>query len=93
MYPISKGDDPICPLNYRPITLLSIPSKINAAIQNRRLCTWFNEKVIFSEGRNGFRKHRSCLDHIYTLHNIVRNRKQLRKDTFACFVDYRLLIQ
>ena len=41
-----------------------------------------------NEGQNCFRKHRSCLDHIYTLHNIVRNRKQLRKNTFACFVNY-----
>ena len=86
--PVSKGDDPRCPLNYRPITLLSIPSKIYATILNRRLCTWLDEKGILREGQNGFRKHRSCLDHIYTLHNIVRNRKQLRKDTFACFVDY-----
>ena len=92
--PISKGDDFRCPLNYRPITLLSIPIKIYATILNRRLCTWLDEKGILSEDQNGIRKHRSCLDHIYTLHNIVRNRKQLRKEMFACFVEtVRLLIQ
>ena len=87
--PIAKDGDPRCPLNYRPITLLSIPCKIYEHILNKRLSQWLDENEILSEGQNGFRKDRSCLDHIYTLHTIIKNRKHQRKDTFACFVDYR----
>ncbi|MEW8548010.1 MAG: endonuclease/exonuclease/phosphatase family protein, partial [Candidatus Thiodiazotropha sp.] len=65
--PIFKGDDARCPLNYRPITLLSIPCKIYASILNKRLVHWLDENEILSDGQNGFRKNRSCLDHIYTL--------------------------
>ena len=56
---------------------------------NKRLSQWLDENELLSEGQNGFRKDRSCLDHIYTLHTIIKNRKFLKKDTFACFVDYR----
>ena len=35
--PIFKGDEPSNPLNYRPITLLSVPCKIYTDILNRRL--------------------------------------------------------
>ena len=87
--PIAKGDDPSCPLNYRPITLVSIACKIYANILNKRLCELIDEHETLSKGQNGFRKDRSCLDHIYTLHSIIKNRKHLRKDTFACFEDYK----
>ena len=39
------------------------------------------------DGQNGFRKGRSCLDHVYTLYTIVNNRKAQNRDTFVCFVD------
>ena len=38
--------------------------------------------------QNGFRKGRACIDHIYALTSIIRNRKAKRKPTFACFVDF-----
>jgi hypothetical protein len=43
-------------------------------------------KTICDE-QNGFRKHRSCQDHIYSLYTIIHNRKIARKETFTCFVD------
>ena len=39
------------------------------------------------DGQNGFRKGRSCFDHVYTLHTIINNRKAKAKNTFVCFVD------
>ena len=41
------------------------------------------------DGQNGFRKGRSCLDHIYTLYTKIResNRKSENKDTVVCFMD------
>ena len=85
--PIFKGGEPSDPLNYRPITLLSIPCKIYTDILNRCLTQWLENNNILYDGQNGFRKGRSCLDHIYTLFTVINNRKLENKDTFVCFVD------
>ena len=85
--PIFKGGDSSNPLNYRPITLLSVPCKIYTDILNRRLTQWLEDNDVLYDGQNGFRKGRSCLDHIYTLYTIINNRKLEKKDTFVCFVD------
>ncbi len=37
--------------------------------------------------QNGFRKGRSCQDHIFTLTSVLRNRQAENKPTFAAFVD------
>ena len=88
--PIPKGNnDPRDPLSYRPITLISIPCKIYADILNKRLSTWLEANNLLSDCQNGFRKARSCTDHIYTLYSIANNRKTMRKSTFACFIDAR----
>ena len=85
--PIFKGGEPSDPLNYRPITLLFVPCKIYTDILNRRLKQWLENNNILYDGQNGFRKGRSCLDHIYTLYTVINNRKLENKDTFVCFVD------
>ena len=84
---IFKGGEPSDPLNYMPITLLSVPCKIYTNILNRRLTQWLENNNILYDGQNGFRKGRSCLDHIYTLYTVINNRKLENKDTFVCFVD------
>ena len=85
--PIFKGGDSSNPINYKPITLLSVPCKIYTDILNRRLTQWLEDKNVLYDGQNGFRKGRSCLDHICTLYTIINNRKLEKKDTFVCFVD------
>ena len=85
--PIYKSEDRCNPVNYRPITLLSIPCKVYTDILNKRLTQWLEENNVLFDGQNGFRKGRSCLDHIYTLHTIISNRKSENKDTSVCFVD------
>ena len=39
--------------------------------------------------QNGFRPRRSCLDHIFSLHNICKVRKNLKSETFLTFIDFR----
>ena len=53
-----------------------------AQILNARLETWVENNNILCDEQNGFRKDRSCLDHVN-----FRNRKVFKKDTFVCFVD------
>ena len=42
---------------------------------------------LFSDAQNGFRKGRSCSDHIFTLTSIIRNRQAQNLPTFASFID------
>ena len=44
---------------------------------------------ILAEEQNGFRAGRSCIDHIFVMCTILRNRNLLGKDTFLCFIDYK----
>ena len=85
--PKSSSKDPHKPLNYRGITISSIPGKIYASVLNNRLTKWLEENNILSESQNGYRKDRSCLDHLYTLSSIIQTRKFRRQSTFVCFVD------
>ena len=87
--PLPKGDDPRNPLNYRPITIISIPCKIYANILNKRLLLWLEENRLIADEQNGFRKNRSCQDHVYALYSLIHNRKLRKKETYICFVDCR----
>ena len=74
--PISKGSDkdPFIPLNYRGISLLSCVSKTYTSFLNNRLIKHCEENDIIADEQNGFRKGRSCSDHIFSLASIIKNR-------------------
>ena len=63
--------------------LISVPCKIYADILNKRLSSWLERNDILSEEQNGFRKKRSCLDHLYVLTSNVKNRT-IRKKIHMC---------
>ena len=87
--PISKSStrDPHVPLNYRGISLLSCISNILSGILNNRLCEYYNTHNIIVDEQNGFRKGRSCEEHVFTLTNIIKNRLSNGRSTFIAFVD------
>ena len=39
--------------------------------------------------QNGFRIGRSCIDHLFVMYTILRNRKEMGKHTFLCLIDYK----
>ena len=47
--------------------------------------------IIVNE-RNVFRKARSCLDHNYMLVSAIKNRINIKLDTFCAFIDLRIAI-
>ena len=88
--PIPKKDkDPRDPLQNRCITIVCCVAKIYSSILNRRLQNYLETNNILAEEQNGFRTSRSCIDHIFVLCTVLRNRKALGKDTFICFIDYK----
>ena len=72
---LKRGKDSRDPTNYRGISLMSTVAKLFSDILNDRVCTYLDENSLLCEEQNGFRKLRSCLDHLYTLTTIIRNRK------------------
>ena len=77
--PIPKSDandprDP--PLCYIGICLISIPCKVYADILNVRFSQWIDENNIVVDEQNGFRRNRSCLEHIYALFTVINKQKQ-----------------
>ena len=85
---LKKGKDPLCPLHYRGISIISTVAKVFTNILNTRLTTFLEYNNLMSEEQNGFRKKRSCLDHIFVLCTIIRDRKRQKLPTYACFVDF-----
>ena len=78
--PIPKNAllDPRIPLNYRGISLQSTVYKLFSSLLNSRLMTFLEDNRIYADEQNGFRRYRSCLDHIFTLTSIIRYKKHKR---------------
>ena len=67
--------------------MISIPCKIYAAILNIRLSNWIEENGYLVEEQNGFRRNRSCMEHIYILYSVINKRKLGKLFIYASFVD------
>ena len=92
--PIPKKDkDPRDPLNNRCITIMCCIAKIYSKILNTRLQNFLDENKIWVDEQNGFRASRSCIDHIFSLCTILRNRKQMGQDTFLALSNFLPLHQ
>ena len=87
--PLPKGSttDPRIPSQYRGISLLSTVSKIYTSILNNRMTSHMDSTGQYADEQNGFRKSRSCEDHIFTLTSIIRNRKQQGLSTYVAYID------
>ena len=60
--------------NYRPVSLLSIFSKIFEKCIYDSLYDYFEENNFFSDCQSGFRKHDSCISQLLSItHNIYKN--------------------
>ena len=91
VFPILKNtkSDARIPLNYRGISLLSTISKCYTSLLNFRLQNYLEDESMLVDEQNGFRKGRSCQDHIFTLSSMVRNRNRINLSTYAAFIDFK----
>ncbi|XP_062589588.1 uncharacterized protein LOC134251217 [Saccostrea cucullata] len=85
IYPILKdsNSDPKVPLNYQGISLLSTIYKMYSSVLNNRLVSYLEDNILLVDEQNGFRRERSCADHLFKLNSIIQN----RKETFVTFID------
>ena len=87
--PKNSSKDPHVPTNYRAISLLSCVCKGYTNILNNRLTSYYETSNSFANEQNGFRAKRACIDHIFSLTAIIRNRLASKEPTFACFIDFQ----
>jgi len=86
--PKSSMSDPRMPLQYRGISLLSTVYKLFTSCLNNRIKEFCEEHALFVEEQNGFRSARSCLEHLFSLTTVLRNRQIMKKETFVAFIDF-----
>ena len=84
-----KGKDQRDPLQNRCITIMCCVAKLYSRILNTRLQKYLESNNILVEEQNGFRASRSCIDHIFVLCTVLRNRKLSGKETFLAFIDFQ----
>ena len=77
------------PLNYHGISLLPVTSKMNIAIVGSRVGGFLENNNILVEEQNGFWPDRSCIDHIFTLCDLLRIRKGKNEETLGAFMDFQ----
>ena len=72
--PIHKKNDKQCIKNYRPVSLLSICSKIFEILLFNELCKFFNENDLLSPNQSGFRPGDSCINQLLSItHEIYQS--------------------
>ena len=88
--PIPKKDkEPRDPLQNCCITIMCCVAKIYSSILTQRLQNYLEKNDLLVDEQNGFRAARSCIDHIFVLCTVLRNRKSLGLSTFLAYVDYK----
>ena len=87
--PVPKPDkDQRVPLQNRPISIICCIAKVYSFVLDSRVKSHLNANDLLCDTQNGSRAGRSCIDHIFSLITILRNRKAQTKATFLCFVDF-----
>jgi hypothetical protein len=89
---IFKGGDkdPLSCSSYRPISLISIVSKIYEWIfLNRAGGTYAEDEELLPDEQAGFRKGRSLMEQTYILRKLLDERKRRTKPTYIYFVDLK----
>ena len=76
------------PGNYTGISLLSILSKVYTHIINSRL-TWVESNFVLTDAQAGFRKGRSTVDHIFTLHAAIERQFANDSKLYVAFIDFK----
>jgi ribonuclease HI len=86
--PIPKpGKDDTDPSSYRPIALTSCICKVMERMINNRLMWYLETNGLISPAQSGFRKQRSCMDHVVRLETFIREGFAQKQHVVAIFFD------
>lgn len=85
--PIFKKNDRSCLNNYRPISLLSVFSKIFEKVMKKRIIGFINANNLFSNSQYGFREHRNTEQALLSFLDQVTNTMDNGHSASALFID------
>lgn len=86
--PVFKAGSHNSPLNYRPISLTSIPSKILEHIIYSNVATFLDANFLISPCQHGFRKGFSCESQLLVFTNDLHANFNSHLQTDAIFLDF-----
>ncbi|UYV74894.1 hypothetical protein LAZ67_12001706 [Cordylochernes scorpioides] len=90
IHPIFKNRYKNSLSNYRGMALIRNVSKLFTSIRRSRLEEWVEGRRVIPENQAGFRKGRSCIDHIFTLTTLIQlSLRKKRGKLYVFFVDLR----
>ncbi len=88
--PLYKGGNKMEPLNYRPVSLTSIVSKLCEIVIKNRWVQYLEQENIITEKQFGFRKERSCITNLLSFYTRVIDKLQERDSWFdAVYLDLK----
>ena len=67
----------------------TVISKMYTALVGSRVGGFLEANELLVDEQNGFRPGRSCVDHIFALHDLLRIRKSKGMETFCTFIDFQ----
>ena len=79
----------MCQVNYRPISLTSLLSKVYTGILNERLSHFIDTYDILPEEQAGFRNGFSTVDHIFSLYAMIMKQFHKNRKLYVAFIDYK----
>ena len=86
--PKSHKSDPRVPLNCQEISLLPTIGKVYSGLLGARIGRHLESKELLVEEQNGFRPNRSCVNHIFTLYDLLRIQKG-NNETFCAVINFQ----
>ena len=87
--PLYKGGDKSEVSNYRPISLLPLPSKTIEKVIHSRLTEFYTMHNVLTDNQDGFRKGRSTIDTIANFTDDISLNINKGECTIAAFVDFK----
>ena len=85
--PIHKGEDPLNPSNYRPISILNFSSKIFEKILHTRLITYLDNNKLIYNNQFGYRKNHSTSQAVLSVTELLHSAISSNKYSIAMFLD------
>ena len=88
IHPIYKGGARHNPMNYRPISLTSIPCKLMEKLINRSLRSHLLSLNLIHPSQHGFLPTRSCLSNLTEFHDALSNAAEYKTRIDCIFFDF-----
>ena len=87
--PIPKDGNLTLVENYRPISLLPLPSKLLEKIVHRNISEYLDTHNILTDIQGGYRKNHSTVQTIGTLTDDILRERNVGRNTLAVFIDLK----